>query len=566
MRQVYRCGERGFARNTDAIRQVDLFSACRLQSNVAHPLPFTSPFRTQGDNQTMNRVLWLSIMLAWSAARLNAATLSSGPHQVQFDTPNTYDYAPAVLRSGATTHAWVGSGIVANGSPYNDVIRYAPNWTNSVVSLCPTYGGANEVQHLYPNCQTDYNLTTADRAFDGLDVCPRNLVGSSAYATYYYLSEVSSLDWTHVLDPAVVKVGGQFYMYFDAPRTGPCDNGVNGQIFLAQSTSGIAWTKYPSNSVKPQAVIPYFATGANGAFNVEGTTDRYGIGEPSVVFNNGLFHMYYTYNPWMNESTIKHATSTDGVSFTAGRRIFPEATIPGGGSGSGIEVRYIPAWDLWFLIHAVENRTSLRWNISRDGVHWLPYNYRAAQRTIGVLNGYANSPAIEGNEYGHIGDASLLGTKTAQIVYGTGTSTDPLTWKVAAATVTLSLEPATGHFDEITFDKYARGWAHDPDAGVNDAAANGEPSAPLHLDTFVRPVVTNIATGQTVIGAWQSAEDHRADLVAAGVAPDPYHGFRIDLKAQGFPAGTYDVRVEAGEFPVGAGGTMLTNTLRVTLP
>lgn len=493
-------------------------------------------------------------------------TVTSGTHTVKLDTPGTYDYTAAMLRSGTTTHIWYGSGTFANGSPYNDVIRYAPNFADSVVSICATYGGANDAQHLYTNCQSDYNLTSSDRSFDGPGDCPRLLAGSTAYPSYAYLSEVSSIDWLHVLDPAVVKVGGQFYMYFDSPRTGPCDNGVNNQIFLARSTNGSSWTKYPASTAKPQAVVPYFAVGTNGPFNSEGTTDRYGIGEPSVVFRNGLFHIFYTYQPWMNESTVKRATSSDGISFSEGRRIFPGPTLPDNDSGSGIEVRYIPAWDLWFMVQATSSRTSLRWNISRDGIHWLPHPYRASQRTISVPTGYANSPAVEGNDYGHFGDSSLLGTKSTQIVYGTGSATDPLTWKLVGVDVTLSLEPATGHLDEITVDKYARGWAHDPDAGVNDAAANGEPSAPLHLDTFVRPVVTNIATGQTFFGTWQPAEDHRADLVSAGVAPDPYHGFRINLKTQGFPSGTYDVRVEAGEFPVGAGGTLLGNTFRVTLP
>lgn len=496
---------------------------------------------------------------------LLAVTVSSTTHQVKIANGGVYDYAPTLVRSGTTLHLWYGSSVVVNGNPYNDVIKHSSNWGSSQVEICPTYGGANAVQNLYPRCQADYELSASERAFDGAAVCPRTLLGSTAYPNYYYLSEVSGIDWDHALDPAVVKVNGQYYMYFDGPRTGGCDNGVNNQVYLARSLDGTNWTKYPSSSVKPQPVIPYFVSGTGGPYNVEGTTDRYGIGEPSVIFKSGMFYVYYTYSPWLNENTVKQATSFDGVSFTAGRRIFPGNTVPGGNAG-GVEVRYIPAWDLWFLILASGDRASLRWNISRDGIHWLPNSYRTAERTISVLNGFAVAPGLEGNEYGHFGDSSLVGAKTTQLVYGTGSAGDPLTWDLAAATITLALESATGHLDEVTTDKFARGWAHDPDAGTNDAAANGEPSAPLHLDTFVRPVLTNVATGQRLEGIWQPSEDYRPDLVAAGAAPDPYHGFRINLKTQGFAEGTYDVQVEAGEFPVGAGGTMLGNTIRVTLP
>jgi hypothetical protein len=494
----------------------------------------------------------------------NAVSVTVGSHQIKLANPDVYDYTPAVLRSGSTLHVWYGSSVVANNSSYNDVIKHSVNWGGSAVELCPTYGGANNVQTSYPLCTSDYELTPSERYFDGSAVCPRDLLGSASYPSYWYLSEITTTDWELVLDPSVVKVNGQFYMYFDAPRTGGCDNGVNGQIFLARSTDGVNWTKYPSKTARPQPVIPYFVAGANGPYNSEGTTDRYGIGEPSVVYKDGQFYMYYAYAPWWNESTVLRTTSSDGVSFSAGRRVFAEAALPSG----GIEVKYIAAWDLWFMLSHATDYSALRWNISRDGIHWLPTNYRAAERTIAVLNGFVVSSAIESDEYGHFGDTSLLGPKSTQIVYGTGIGkqNDPLTWDLAAAPITIALQPATGHFDEVTSDKFARGWAHDPDAGTNDAATNGEPSAPLHLDTAVRAVLTNTSTGQRYEGAWQSAEEYRPDLVAAGAAPDPYHGFRIDLKNQGFPAGTYEVRVEAGEFPVGAGATVLTSAHTITLP
>ena len=130
----------------------------------------------------------------------------------------------------------------------------------------------------------------------------------------------------------------------------------------------------------------------------------------------------------------------------------------------------------------------------------------------------------------------------------------------------LTPQPLYGWLDSVDSNKIAWGWAYDPDTGTNDSAANGGASGPLGHDTWVRPIAISTTTGQRYEGAWQSAGIARQDLVINAAAPDPYHGYLIDLKTQGFPSGTYRVRVEGGEFPTGMGGRDLYGEITVTLP
>jgi hypothetical protein len=484
---------------------------------------------------------------------LAAVTIQRGSSTTIVDNPGTYDYAPAVMQeSDGTVHVWYGSGVLANGSIYNDVIRHRVNGTSDEVVHCPTYGGAQNVQDQYPRCQTDYDPGTLSLAAD----CP-----TQTYANGTFYSTVVDWDWTLLLDPSVVKVNGQYYMYWDAPRTGGCGNGVNNQIFLSQSYDGAAWTKYPAGQF-PQPVIPYNEPDGSPY----STTDRYGTGGPSVVYKDGVFHLYYVWAPWYSVSNTRLATSTDGIHFSSPTNLWPGPTSPGMD-----DVKYIPGWDLWILVATADNGSSIVYNVSRDGIHWLPpnwmpYNDPSRARKFTVQEGWAETVNLQGNEYGWFGDGLYNTPKATNLTYGTGQSNDPTTWYVVSTPLTLQTESAYGNFDYVDASNVAHGWAYDPDAGVNDAASNGSPSAPLGLDTWVRPVAVSVASGQYHYGNWQSSQERRDDLVNAAAAPDPYHGFSVDLAAQSFPADTYDVFIEAGEFPVGDGATRLPNTIRVTLP
>ncbi|HYC58257.1 MAG TPA: hypothetical protein VEK79_01700 [Thermoanaerobaculia bacterium] len=138
-------------------------------------------------------------------------------------------------------------------------------------------------------------------------------------------------------------------------------------VFLARSSDGINWTKYPSASQPPVPIVT--SSVHNG---------RYGTGQQSVLLKDGVYHMYYTNQPWWNESRIEHRTSSDGVNFGNAESIYPESVVT---SGAGtVDVKYIDGWDPWFMVSSGDDSpdsSGVYWNISRDGRHWLPFSHYA---------------------------------------------------------------------------------------------------------------------------------------------------------------------------------------------
>lgn len=92
-------------------------------------------------------------------------------------------------------------------------------------------------------------------------------------------------------DPAVVKVDATFYMYYEGagefnPRPNETPIEYNNAVFLAMSPDARHWTKWPSNE-NPQPVV------APSPENLKPGNRRYGYGQPSVLFREGNFILYY---------------------------------------------------------------------------------------------------------------------------------------------------------------------------------------------------------------------------------------------------------------------------------
>ena len=153
-----------------------------------------------------------------------------------------------------------------------------------------------------------------------------------------------------------------YYTAVDKPDT----YGFGNQIFLARSSNGINWTKYPSNS-NPQPVIPN---------RVE--TNCYGTGQSSVLYRNGTFWHYFSdNNPIDGTNTcypdaVYLATSTDGIHWTRGNNS-TAVYIPAPGTGA-VDVKYSPTLNLFFMAYANIGSPIIYWNASIDGIHWKPHS------------------------------------------------------------------------------------------------------------------------------------------------------------------------------------------------
>jgi len=107
-------------------------------------------------------------------------------------------------------------------------------------------------------------------------------------------------DWN---DPSVLKLGSQFVMYASSDVNFNFDI----SIYRLVSSNGVTWSLSPSS--------PVFQADANGA-----AWDHRAVETPSVVFFNGLYHLFYSGYPanHLLPKTYKigHATSVDGISWT----------------------------------------------------------------------------------------------------------------------------------------------------------------------------------------------------------------------------------------------------------
>jgi predicted GH43/DUF377 family glycosyl hydrolase len=286
--------------------------------------------------------------------------------------PNTYDYAPSIMKDGNTYHMW---------------------WCSSRSSDTAVWDG----------------IFMADST-DGIRWTNHRLLFGTTPSSQETNGQVNG----HACDPSVVKVNGVFYLYYTAagPTDGPtgqcptpCD--TYAQIFLATSTNnGATWTKYPNNA-NPTPVIP----------NTHPKPElSYGIGQSTVLYLNGRFYHYYTDASNAAMGT-KLKLSYDGINWRDANNGNPVFS----------HYDFVPTYhkDMGVFVGVVARGEStnqgLYYSFSNDGITWEPNG----------LNGDFNIPL--GNGRGATHNAGILtneqglavGQKnqsTLTVYYGAGAS------------------------------------------------------------------------------------------------------------------------------------------------
>jgi len=214
----------------------------------------------------------------------------------------------------------------------------------------------------------------------------------------YYSQSTNGVTWTTpqdvmspsplalICDPSVVKVGSTYYMFF----TGTFDaNGRDNDLYLATSTDRIHWTKYPSNA-DPQPIIS----------RQPPRSDDWGIGQPTVMYLNGEFVLYYL-DQAIPGGTYR-ATSTDGIHFTNRQFISPDFW--------GVTIKYYQNENVYIMARGGSHSFLY---ISGDGFNFSaldedkyiigpsPSQFTYPIETIGW-------PCLAGNPYGVIGNQSTV--------------------------------------------------------------------------------------------------------------------------------------------------------------
>jgi sucrose-6-phosphate hydrolase SacC (GH32 family) len=191
----------------------------------------------------------------------------------------------------------------------------------------------------------------------GKDGHDRILFAQSKDGTRWERRGVAVEDATanHVNDPSVVKAKGVYFMYFT--RAG---KGVVDEVAHATSEDGVTW----------RTKGPVLSPGKAGEW------DALSVGRPSVVFEDGLFRMWYDGRkdlpagapaegvPKAPTSTrsVGYATSEDGVHWTK-----HEKNPVFGHDAGGVDVAKLG--EKKFLM-VYESRDGTRLATSGDGLTW----------------------------------------------------------------------------------------------------------------------------------------------------------------------------------------------------
>lgn len=254
----------------------------------------------------MKKILLSVLLLGLIFPNIIHAGITTSYKGTAITRNNLYDYGPSVIKDGTRYRVWWCS---SDPDEHGDAIWQSyglskTRWTNFSMAFTRT-----------PNSEENNN-------------------------------EI----YGHVCDPAVIKVNGKYYMYY----TGASLSGVNNQIFLATSTNGTTWTKYPSNS-NPQPVIKNI--------NMDG---KYGFGQPSVIYKDSQFILYYT--DVHGEPQYTHelrSVSNDGINFSQGVKVF---------EGNNFVVTFIKPLNKYFAIDPQDEWSplGLYYSFSDDGIVWNP--------------------------------------------------------------------------------------------------------------------------------------------------------------------------------------------------
>ena len=172
------------------------------------------------------------------------------------------------------------------------------------------------------------------------------------------------LDGDNVDDPALVKVGSNYYMWY----SGTAENGGSPALFLATSTNGTTWARANSGNAVLQPTA--------GAFDEDGVYGADVVYDPADPFTP--FRMWYSGRADVF-GAIGYATSTDGTTWTkytgAGPLPIPVLTHGPAGSADSFSaadpavLKDGSTWKMWYTGDD-SSKKRIAYATSTDGIVW----------------------------------------------------------------------------------------------------------------------------------------------------------------------------------------------------
>ncbi len=222
----------------------------------------------------------------------------------------------------------------------------------------------------------------------------------------------------HVGKPSVLKIDGDYIMYFEAPAT--LANGLkefNNNIFRATSKDGINWSVYTGTTDEPYPVLRMTDEEMAESLAIaeaSGGYGWYGIGQPSVLYKDGVYYMYHTYS-LQDGDRFYVSTSTDGIHFERGQEVFRRA-------GSGVKYNALTQKFMMAYEYTQGRVSRVYYMESDDGVNFTYKDYTTAASNQNILSkggGFVRGyPDFVGNGHG------IVDTETAYVAYMEGRMAD----------------------------------------------------------------------------------------------------------------------------------------------
>ena len=224
----------------------------------------------------------------------------------------------------------------------------------------------------------------------------------------------------HVGKPAVLKINGEYKMWFEAPATLNGWKEFDNNIFHATSKDGKNWSVYSKNG-EPYPVLRMTDSQMEESWKVsqiEGGSGYgyYGFGQPSVLYKDGLYYVYYTHT-LVGGDRHYVTTSPDGVNFEdEGRQVFLRA-------GSGVKYNDLTQKFMYAYEYTQGRNSKVFYMESDDGYNFTYADYVEASSNKNVLStgtGFVRGyPDFVSNGEGHVT------THTVYVSYMEGKMADP---------------------------------------------------------------------------------------------------------------------------------------------
>ena len=103
----------------------------------------------------------------------------------------------------------------------------------------------------------------------------------------------------HVGKPTVIKINGEFKMYFEAPATLKDGGGkeFDNNVLLATSKDGKKWSYWTNGGNEPYPVLAMSKEEMDASYNFSNENPSgygyYGLGQPSVCYVNGKYYLFF---------------------------------------------------------------------------------------------------------------------------------------------------------------------------------------------------------------------------------------------------------------------------------